>query len=76
MRFDNVWVCFGKIDYVLILTLWDVEGIVPSGVLFPFMQWGGRTLFFLSIVRNIDEVFVACLFYARSNCNLSPLSPN
>ncbi|XP_044504943.1 very-long-chain (3R)-3-hydroxyacyl-CoA dehydratase 2 [Mangifera indica] len=33
-----------------------VVGIVPSGVLFPFMQWGGRTLFFLSIVRTIDEV--------------------
>ncbi|XP_031247568.1 very-long-chain (3R)-3-hydroxyacyl-CoA dehydratase 2-like isoform X1 [Pistacia vera] len=31
-------------------------GIVPSGVLFPFLQWGGRTLFFLSIVRTIDEV--------------------
>ncbi|XP_021278649.1 very-long-chain (3R)-3-hydroxyacyl-CoA dehydratase 2 [Herrania umbratica] len=31
-------------------------GIVPSGVLFPLMQWGGRTHFLLAIVRQIDEV--------------------
>ncbi|OMO67649.1 Protein-tyrosine phosphatase-like, PTPLA [Corchorus capsularis] len=31
-------------------------GIVPSGVLFPLMQWGGRTHFLLAIVRKIDEV--------------------
>ncbi|KAM7256874.1 hypothetical protein ACFE04_012615 [Oxalis oulophora] len=31
-------------------------GIVPSGVLFPLMQWGGRTHFLLAIVRNIVEV--------------------
>lgn len=30
-------------------------GIVPSGVLFPLMQWGGRTHFLL-VVRKIDEV--------------------
>ncbi|KAJ4842273.1 hypothetical protein Tsubulata_023795 [Turnera subulata] len=31
-------------------------GIVPSGVLFPFLQWGGRTHFVLAIVRNISQV--------------------
>ncbi|TXG73996.1 hypothetical protein EZV62_002575 [Acer yangbiense] len=31
-------------------------GIVPSGVLFPLMQWGGRTFVLLTIVRKIDEV--------------------
>ncbi|KAJ8750559.1 hypothetical protein K2173_015718 [Erythroxylum novogranatense] len=31
-------------------------GVVPSGVLFPFMQWAGRTHFVLAIVRNIIEV--------------------
>ncbi|XVF20123.1 hypothetical protein REPUB_Repub11eG0171200 [Reevesia pubescens] len=31
-------------------------GIVPSGVLFPLMQWSGRTHFLLAIVRRIDEV--------------------
>ncbi|KAI9160930.1 hypothetical protein LWI28_012859 [Acer negundo] len=31
-------------------------GIVPSGVLFPLMQWGGRTFVLLMIVRKIDEV--------------------
>ncbi|GAV57879.1 PTPLA domain-containing protein [Cephalotus follicularis] len=31
-------------------------GIVPSGVLFPMMQWGGRTHFLLAVVRQIDEV--------------------
>ncbi|KAJ6948034.1 very-long-chain (3R)-3-hydroxyacyl-CoA dehydratase 2 [Populus alba x Populus x berolinensis] len=31
-------------------------GVVPSGVLFPFMQWGGRTHFVLAIVRQIVEV--------------------
>lgn len=31
-------------------------GIVPSGVLFPLMQWGGRTHYLLAIVQKIDEV--------------------
>nr|GMD73504.1 very-long-chain (3R)-3-hydroxyacyl-CoA dehydratase 2 [Ipomoea batatas] len=31
-------------------------GIVPSGVLLPLMQWGGRTHFLLAIVRSITEV--------------------
>ncbi|KAH6822025.1 Protein-tyrosine phosphatase-like [Perilla frutescens var. hirtella] len=31
-------------------------GIVPSGVLLPLMQWGGRTHFLLAIVRRIPEV--------------------
>ncbi|KAE9461148.1 hypothetical protein C3L33_06954, partial [Rhododendron williamsianum] len=31
-------------------------GIVPSGVLLPLMQWGGRVHFLLAIVRRIDEV--------------------
>ncbi|KAL6967453.1 very-long-chain (3R)-3-hydroxyacyl-CoA dehydratase [Sarracenia purpurea var. burkii] len=31
-------------------------GIVPSGLLFPLMQWGGRTHFILVIVRPINEV--------------------
>ncbi|KAL9296635.1 hypothetical protein ACSQ67_022531 [Phaseolus vulgaris] len=31
-------------------------GIVPSGVLLPLMQWGGRTHFVLAIVRKLDEV--------------------
>ncbi|XVE59205.1 hypothetical protein DITRI_Ditri05aG0027000 [Diplodiscus trichospermus] len=31
-------------------------GIVPSGVLFPLMQWSGRTHFLLAIVHQIDEV--------------------
>nr|GMD64470.1 very-long-chain (3R)-3-hydroxyacyl-CoA dehydratase 2 [Ipomoea batatas] len=30
--------------------------IVPSGVLLPLMQWGGRTHFLLAIVRSITEV--------------------
>ncbi|XP_010043595.2 very-long-chain (3R)-3-hydroxyacyl-CoA dehydratase 2 [Eucalyptus grandis] len=31
-------------------------GIVPSGVLFPLMQWAGRTHFLLAIVRRISEI--------------------
>ncbi|XP_057782798.1 uncharacterized protein LOC131000754 isoform X1 [Salvia miltiorrhiza] len=31
-------------------------GIVPSGVVLPLMQWGGRTHFLLAIVRQIPEV--------------------
>ncbi|GMI97071.1 hypothetical protein like AT5G59770 [Hibiscus trionum] len=31
-------------------------GIVPSGVLFPLMQWSGRTHFLLAIIRQIHEV--------------------
>ncbi|KAJ6303177.1 hypothetical protein OIU77_017124 [Salix suchowensis] len=50
-------------------------GIVPSGVLFPFMQWGGRTHFVLAIVRQIVEVqelpsvFItfSCLEHRRGN---------
>ncbi|XP_068644532.1 uncharacterized protein [Aristolochia californica] len=31
-------------------------GLVPTGVLMPLMQWGGRTHFLLAIVRQIVEV--------------------
>ncbi|KAK2433992.1 Protein-tyrosine phosphatase, PTPLA [Trifolium repens] len=31
-------------------------GLVPSGALFPLLQWGGRTHFLLAIVRRIHEV--------------------
>ncbi|CAO2839985.1 unnamed protein product [Amaranthus hypochondriacus] len=31
-------------------------GIVPSGVLLPLMQWGGRTHYLLALVGNIVEV--------------------
>ncbi|KAL2487836.1 Protein-tyrosine phosphatase-like [Forsythia ovata] len=31
-------------------------GIVPSGLLLPLMQWGGRTHYLLAIVRRIHEV--------------------
>ncbi|XP_010253303.1 PREDICTED: very-long-chain (3R)-3-hydroxyacyl-CoA dehydratase 2 isoform X1 [Nelumbo nucifera] len=31
-------------------------GLVPSGVLLPLMQWGGRTHFLLAIVSQIVEV--------------------
>ncbi|KAL4570997.1 hypothetical protein LXL04_017747 [Taraxacum kok-saghyz] len=31
-------------------------GIVPSGFLFPLMQWGGRTHFLLAIVSQLSEV--------------------
>ncbi|KAF5744638.1 hypothetical protein HS088_TW07G00214 [Tripterygium wilfordii] len=33
-----------------------VLGVVPSGVLNPLMQWGGRTHFLLAIVRPVVEV--------------------
>ncbi|XP_073156902.1 uncharacterized protein [Henckelia pumila] len=45
-------------------------GIVPSGVLFPLMQWGGRTHFLLAVLRRIHEVqnlpSVAITFFAWS----------
>ncbi|KAK9755180.1 hypothetical protein RND81_01G007200 [Saponaria officinalis] len=31
-------------------------GIVPSGVLLPLMQWGGKAHYLLAIVSKIDEV--------------------
>ncbi|KAK7262421.1 hypothetical protein RJT34_29994 [Clitoria ternatea] len=31
-------------------------GLVPSGVLLPLMQWGGRTHFVLAIVAKLDEL--------------------
>lgn len=31
-------------------------GFVPSGMLLPLMQWGGRTHYLLAIVRQIAEV--------------------
>ncbi|XP_021887653.1 very-long-chain (3R)-3-hydroxyacyl-CoA dehydratase 2 [Carica papaya] len=45
-------------------------GIVPSGVLSPLMQWGGRTHFLLAIVSKIKEiqelpaVFITFLFWS------------
>uniref|UniRef100_A0A2N9IBA8 Very-long-chain (3R)-3-hydroxyacyl-CoA dehydratase n=1 Tax=Fagus sylvatica TaxID=28930 RepID=A0A2N9IBA8_FAGSY len=30
--------------------------LVPSGVVNPLLQWGGRTHFLLAVVRQIDEV--------------------
>lgn len=29
---------------------------MPSGVVHPLMQWGGRIHFLLAIVRQVDEV--------------------
>ncbi|KAK1285810.1 Very-long-chain (3R)-3-hydroxyacyl-[acyl-carrier protein] dehydratase PASTICCINO 2A [Acorus calamus] len=34
----------------------DLICLVPSGALFPLMQWGGRTHFLLAIVRQIPEI--------------------
>ncbi|KAI4322173.1 hypothetical protein L6164_021890 [Bauhinia variegata] len=31
-------------------------GLVPSGVLLPLMQWGGRVHFMLAIVHQLEEV--------------------
>ncbi|XP_074295116.1 uncharacterized protein LOC141622982 [Silene latifolia] len=31
-------------------------GIVPSGVLLPLLQWGGKSHYLLAIIRNINEV--------------------
>ncbi|KAL8254682.1 hypothetical protein R6Q59_032903 [Mikania micrantha] len=53
---------FSSIFTGLLQTLAFIEvihgalGIVPSGFLFPLMQWGGRTHFLLAIVRKIYEV--------------------
>ncbi|XP_058199623.1 uncharacterized protein LOC131314791 isoform X2 [Rhododendron vialii] len=47
-------------------------GIVPSGVLLPLMQWGGRVHFLLAIVRRINEV-IRYPHYAL-NCVGSSLS--
>ena len=38
--------------------LFEMQSIVPSGVLFPFIQWGGRTHFVLAIVRQNVEVYI------------------
>ncbi|XP_075492901.1 uncharacterized protein LOC142530867 isoform X2 [Primulina tabacum] len=46
-------------------------GIVPSGVVFPLMQWGGRTHFLLAIVRRIHEV----IRYSHYALNLTGSTP-
>ncbi|XP_071916060.1 very-long-chain (3R)-3-hydroxyacyl-CoA dehydratase PASTICCINO 2B-like isoform X4 [Coffea arabica] len=46
-------------------------GIVPSGVLFPLMQWGGRTHFLLAVVRGINEV-IRYLHYAINSTGNPP----
>ncbi|KAK4838983.1 hypothetical protein QYF36_018107 [Acer negundo] len=43
-------------SFFLLEVVHGAIGIVPSGVLFPLMQWGGRTFVLLMIVRKIDEV--------------------
>ncbi|KAM0026356.1 putative very-long-chain (3R)-3-hydroxyacyl-CoA dehydratase [Helianthus debilis subsp. tardiflorus] len=64
MKFDT-WIdfnCCCCCEIGLLQTLAFIEvihgvlGIVPSGFLFPLMQWGGRTHFLLAIVRKIYEV--------------------
>ncbi|KAM7496591.1 hypothetical protein LguiA_021005 [Lonicera macranthoides] len=48
------------ICYLQILEFMEVIhgaiGIVPTGVLLPLMQWGGKTYFLFAIVRQINEV--------------------
>jgi hypothetical protein len=36
--------------------MFEIGGIVPSGVVNTLMQWGGRVHFLLVVVRQIDEV--------------------
>lgn len=52
----------------------EFQGIVPSGVLLPLMQWGGRTHFLLAIVRQIPEVcavnFTVCFAHMTKNVEL------
>ncbi|KAL4014192.1 hypothetical protein IC575_026388 [Cucumis melo] len=31
-------------------------GLVPTGVLLPLMQWGGRVHFVVAVVRQLDEI--------------------
>ncbi|GAY38174.1 hypothetical protein CUMW_034680 [Citrus unshiu] len=46
-------------------------GILPSGVRLPFMQWCGRTLFFLVTAREIVQVSVLC---SKHHWSLSTLA--
>ncbi|RZC78703.1 hypothetical protein C5167_002905 [Papaver somniferum] len=46
-------------------------GLVPSGVLLPLMQWGGRTHFLLAIVRRLDEI-IRYSHYASNCAGFSP----
>ncbi|KAI3937960.1 hypothetical protein MKX01_027887 [Papaver californicum] len=46
-------------------------GLVPSGVLLPLMQWGGRTHFLLAIVRRLDEI----IRYSPYALNCAGFSP-
>ncbi|KAF5179934.1 Very-long-chain (3R)-3-hydroxyacyl-CoA dehydratase [Thalictrum thalictroides] len=49
-------------------------GLVPSGVIFPLMQWGGRTHWLLAIVRNIAEVKeIPAVFITFSAWSLSEI---
>ncbi|RZC83988.1 hypothetical protein C5167_046776 [Papaver somniferum] len=46
-------------------------GLVPSGVLLPLMQWGGRSHFLLVIVRRLDEI-IRYSHYALNCAGFSP----
>ncbi|KAL3530697.1 hypothetical protein ACH5RR_010019 [Cinchona calisaya] len=47
--------CFLQ-SFAFLEVIYGAIGIVPSGVLFPLMQWGGRAHFLLAIVRGVSEV--------------------
>ena len=51
--------------------LFYIQGIVPSGFLFPLLQWAGRTHFLLAIVRGIDEVWIFILYFRLLTLNVS-----
>lgn len=40
-----------------------IQGIVPSGFLFPLMQWGGRTHFVIAIVHRLLEVYNSPIYH-------------
>jgi very-long-chain (3R)-3-hydroxyacyl-CoA dehydratase len=47
--------------------LFGILGLVPSGALFPLLQWGGRTHFLLAIVRRIHEVLFYPILWTNSH---------
>uniref|UniRef100_A0A165A7J0 Very-long-chain (3R)-3-hydroxyacyl-CoA dehydratase n=1 Tax=Daucus carota subsp. sativus TaxID=79200 RepID=A0A165A7J0_DAUCS len=44
--------------------------IVPSGVLMPLMQWGGRTHVVIAVARGIKEEFTAIFIMFTAWCSI------
>ncbi|PON52558.1 Protein-tyrosine phosphatase-like, PTPLA [Trema orientale] len=52
--------------FIYLFRILEISGLVPSGVVLPLMQWGGRTHFLLAILQELPAVFITFLAWSLS----------